>query len=411
MSAGRDVTPIVRSWLEQRGRGLADPYQGFDRFLELVDTTPQALRHRWVRGRFRPASAPAHAQRTSRRDHSVLSATRPIAAVAIVALGTGALYLAAAPSPSPTPIATPTPSPTGHVVVVAQDGTGDVTTIADGVALAVDGDIVLIRPGTYAGGLNVTTDISILGDGPRDEVVVELTDETPRRRWVGPGEISFGFVFQASDAHLADLTIRASNRELVGHETHARHEVVVVAGGSPVLERLAIDAADYAFDIATGLDQRVIVRDSSWTGDFGCDGGCNVTLEANAINGPMGLSSGAELRNNTITGFSINVPGTPLIEDNLITGATDIAISAGLDSRAVIRGNRIEESGVGILIREGGRPMVEGNVITENTVGILVTGTGSAPTIRGNEFCANQSDVSVGDGAEPVVESNEVCPS
>ena len=112
MSAGRDVTPIVRSWLEQRGRGLADPYQGFDRFLELVDATPQAHRRWWVPGRQVPV--PAHPQHTPGRSRSMLSATRLTALVAMVALGTGAVYLAAGQGPSPVPSLVPTaaPSPT-----------------------------------------------------------------------------------------------------------------------------------------------------------------------------------------------------------------------------------------------------------------------------------------------------------
>jgi hypothetical protein len=293
--------------------------------------------------------------------------------------------------------------------VVAQDGSGDFLTINEAVAVAHDGDTVMIRPGRYAGGVTVTANISILGDGPRDDVVVELTDETPRREWGGPGEIPFGFVFDGSDAHMADLTIRALNRELVDPSIHPRHLVIVVSGGSPRLERLAIEASDSAFDVSTVRDQRVTVRDSTWTGGFGClDYRCDVTLEANVVNGPMELSSGAVVRNNTITGFLVNVPGTPLIEDNVITGSTDYGIIAGTGSRAVIRGNRIQDNAVGIFVREGGAPLVQGNVIEENSmVGILVAQ--GAPIIRGNKLCGNGENV-VGVDIQEVVASNDVCP-
>ena len=71
-----------------------------------------------------------------------------------------------------------TTEPGPRTIVVAQDGSGDVATITEGVALAVDGDTVLIRPGVYAESVLVEEDITLTGDGPREAVIVE----GPRRR-------------------------------------------------------------------------------------------------------------------------------------------------------------------------------------------------------------------------------------
>ena len=49
--------------------------------------------------------------------------------------------------------------------MVAQDGSGTVTTIAEGVAMAQDGDTVLVKPGTYHESVAITEDITLRGDG------------------------------------------------------------------------------------------------------------------------------------------------------------------------------------------------------------------------------------------------------
>ena len=136
MSADRDVTPVVRSWLQQRGRGLADPYQGFDRFLELVDVTPQVRRRRWAPGRSRKAPAPTSIATVRRTDmsRSMFSATRLIAVIAVVAVGTGALFFAAGQGPSlvpPTAPRSPSPSPS-MALVTERVEPGVVRVLSDG---------------------------------------------------------------------------------------------------------------------------------------------------------------------------------------------------------------------------------------------------------------------------------------
>ena len=49
-------------------------------------------------------------------------------------------------------------------IIVAADGTGDVTTIAAGVAQARDGDTVLVRPGTYREQVVIDKAIELRGE-------------------------------------------------------------------------------------------------------------------------------------------------------------------------------------------------------------------------------------------------------
>ena len=163
MNARRDVTPIVRTWLEQRGQGLPDPNAGFERFLELVDVTPQVRRRWWAPARSGASAHPA------RRSPSMLSATRLIAAIAIVALGTGALFFAASPTPPPDVGTSPSPTlwapPTGWVTEEVEPGV--VRVLSDGIrtispageaashdlAIGTDGSIWILTSGGQPGTL------------------------------------------------------------------------------------------------------------------------------------------------------------------------------------------------------------------------------------------------------------------
>jgi len=52
-------------------------------------------------------------------------------------------------------------------IVVTQDGSGTYRTITDAVAVAQDGETVLVRPGTYLESIAITEDITLRGDGGR----------------------------------------------------------------------------------------------------------------------------------------------------------------------------------------------------------------------------------------------------
>src|SRR5688572_4245804 len=47
-------------------------------------------------------------------------------------------------------------------------------TIAAAVDAAEDGDMILVRPGTYMESVTITKDITLRGDGPREAIVIEI---------------------------------------------------------------------------------------------------------------------------------------------------------------------------------------------------------------------------------------------
>ncbi len=64
-------------------------------------------------------------------------------------------------------------------IVVDQDGSGDATTITEAVAMAADGDEILIKPGTYAEAIRVDKDIIVRGDGDREAVIIAFPPDSP----------------------------------------------------------------------------------------------------------------------------------------------------------------------------------------------------------------------------------------
>ena len=65
-------------------------------------------------------------------------------------------------------------------IVVDPSGDGTVTTITEAVAMAADGDTILVKPGTYIEALVIDKDITLRGDGADwSEVVIQVPPDAP----------------------------------------------------------------------------------------------------------------------------------------------------------------------------------------------------------------------------------------
>ena len=115
-----------------------------------------------------------------------------------------------------------------ETIIVAADGSGDVTSLGEGVAMARDGDRILVRPGTYVEVVTITQDLRIEGDGAIESIVVRATDDGPAK---------------AAGA-LASRPVAAPRYAILVHETDTthsrltftgRHKAVVGGGGAPTL--------------------------------------------------------------------------------------------------------------------------------------------------------------------------------
>ena len=202
----RDLSPRAdrADWLQSE----APPYEPPVLLPAVLART--ALTRRRPAWRIPDRWLPAHrAWRPNRRSTTPMYGTlRFVAAGARLALIGSAFAFVSSPSPLP-------PGP--RTIVVAQDGSGDFTTISEAVAVAQDGDTVQVQPGTYAEQVTITRDITLQGDGDDRALVViappaDGADLPPgSSRWAGwaarHDQCGLRRVPARYGCHRADLTV------------------------------------------------------------------------------------------------------------------------------------------------------------------------------------------------------------
>ena len=353
------------------------------------------------------------------------------------------------------------------VIVVAQDGSGTVRNITEAVAMAVDGDTILVKPGTYLESIAITKDITLRGDGDRAAVILDFAASGPTR-FVEEQQWAYGILLEASSAHVGNLTLH-------GHPDGAGDNglsAIIIDGGAPVIEQVDVILdgdpwPDYAFAWRSAFqivgESTAVIRGSSWDGytrilgsptfednivsaqrltvwagaplirtNTVLDGGSIVFGGADVggiadgnhiIDGWIVIDEGAHpiVRENEVTqphvpdagtgdrGAAIQIGlGTPLIEGNTISDSP-YGIELKLGAKPQITDNSIlGSSGAAILVSVAADPAITGNVIERNTTGIEVVGT-STPILTNNKFCGNVTDLTVGEGSTLTLAGNTVC--
>ena len=325
------------------------------------------------------------------KELGVLRPPAPVRATVRIDLGarvdaTGSTALAAAPATEPVAAESltdrgPGPQPVPRELVVRASGTpGAFATIADALRVAQADDVILVRPGLYKEGIVLDKSLTLVGDGPREEIVIEA-------------EGTSAVLFNAPFGRVANLTLRQN-------------------GGGKW----------QGVDIARG---RLILED------------CDITSKSLSCVGIHGTAEPTVRRNRIHDGKSAGVVvyenGRGTIEDNDIfgNGQSSLAIMGGGDP--LVRRNRIhagKESGVfvyengkgtiedndvfghplaGVQIREGGDPVVRRNRIHDGKQsGVLVTRHGKG-TIEDNDIFANlHAGVWVQEEGDPTCRNNRV---
>ena len=245
-----------------------------------------------------------------------------------------------------------------NTLVVAQDGSGSHATIAEAVAAAQAGDTVLVRPGTYTEAVTIEVDISLRGEGRREDIVIVAPDRAPApvSGHLGDEHETCALFLRATHATISDLSVRGEA------------SVVVAREGAPTLTRLLFDSVGIT---ETSPD------DGSDGASIVIDGGSSAVVRDNELagGGPIAVYEGS----------------TPLIEANRLTGGPRIFGVFG--DAAVIRGNAIADTPArpSIILWEGAEMLVEGNTIVHaGREGIGVRA--GSPTIRGNMISGATTD-------------------
>jgi parallel beta-helix repeat protein len=324
------------------------------------------------------------------------------------------------------------------VLVVAQDGSGTHETITEAVAAASDGDTILVRPGLYSEAVAVDKDVTIEGDGPRMEIIVEAPVDGPRVlvEEFGSDQVPYAFLFDATDATLVGVTVRGES------------SAVVVRGGDPTIANLLFEHTGSPFDgtASSILDGSVLIDGGSTVtvqdteivggGPIAILGGSMPRVVGNTLSGGPSIvgepGDGTIIRGNTITDPSVRgiglgpggQIGSVTIEQNVIeraesegidarsgsisiignavTDAGQYGINTGPTSDVRIQGNTVSGTGYGISAEAARDVLIEGNALSDNMVALSVLGG----VVRENALSGNTTGISLSGTAD--VSGNEV---
>jgi nitrous oxidase accessory protein NosD len=446
----------VSAWLADTDLGPDEADRGLERLLKEFPTTPQARYRflgRWFdrdEGARRRTDGHDHPLDTNRRNRLMFSATGLMAAFAILALTVNVVN---------TSDPAPPQAGAGATHVVATDGSGQYSTIAEAVEAASDGDTISVQPGTYVEAILIDKNITLTGDGPVEDIVITAPEGGPTSGG-DPSDFYALLLQDAGDATVSGLTFRGEP------------SIVVVSGGSPTIQDSTFAAVGWAFG-TRGLSfggSSIHVNDGSTAtivgnslvdgGPVGVFGESTPTVSNNTFSGGphIFLSSfgdGTVIADNKIdgtlrrainvsdageveiTGNTISDPGsegirlkagTALVADNEVSGAGTGIVAIGLARvRAVanlltgndtgingsgfdlVRDNELRDGQVGMVLGGEG-PLVEGNVVEgHEAVGIRI-GPGSSPTLSANRVCGNAPNLIIAEGATPILDgTNEIC--
>lgn len=172
--------------------------------------------------------------------------------------------------------------------VVAPAG-GDTTTIQRAINIARAGATINVKPGVYRGGLDIRKELTIVGVGNRDEIIIEATNTD-------------AIYFDAARGRIENLTLRVISSEDVRYG-------IDIAGGE-----LEVIGCDISSNAGAGI---------------GVHSGANPTVRNNRIhdgsssglliydNG-QGIYEDNEIYNNAVVGIAITDGGNPTVTRNRI---------------------------------------------------------------------------------------------
>lgn len=249
----------------------------------------------------------------------------------------------------------------GHIVTLTVNpmpGRAQFVTISDAIARAPGGARILISPGHYRESLEIEKPLELIGDGPREDIIIESID-------------SDALTFDTNIGVVRNLTLRQS-------QAGSKHFCVSIKQGRLELEDCDLSSKGMAcLAVANGADPRVRrnrIHDGEKSG--------------------ISMSSGAR--------------GT--YEDNEIFRNSLAGIIVRDGSDPVVRRNRIHDGRAsGIFVFERGRGVFEDNEISKNRLAGMEVKQEADPTVRRNQFLdGNQAGLYIHSEARGIYEDNQI---
>lgn len=228
-------------------------------------------------------------------------------------------------APSNKPKSKPKPAPAAKIkpstVVVDRQDRGDYATITAAIKAVKSGTRILVRPGRYNESIVIDKPLEIIGDGDRNEIVIQIY----RKELI---------LFQAERGRLANLTLRRTSGIEFGSENFERYAINISEGRLELEECDISNQGDYCVAIHNSADPRLC---------------CNL------------------IHDGIISGIVIYDNGQGILEDNEIFANNGVGISIRGGGNPILRCNRISHNGEGaIWIRKDGGGIFEDNDLRGN---------------------------------------------
>jgi F-box protein 11 len=242
------------------------------------------------------------------------------------------------------------------ILVVDALHRGDYPTITDALNAAKAGTRILVRPGLYKEGIVIDKPVEIIGDGERNDIVVEAFGKD-------------AILFRADMGRVVNLTLRQ-------------------AGGGNW----------YGVDIAQGrLDLEECDITSQSLACVAIHGGADPRLRLNRIH------------HGKTCGVKIYDDGQGTLEDNEILAQTHSGIEITNGGNPTLRRNRIHHGkSTGVYVYGGEGTLEDNEIIANAQAGVTVTKAGN-PTLRRNRISKNRYEgVWIYDNGAGVFDGNDL---
>jgi hypothetical protein len=389
MNTNSELERIVGGWLE--GRVAEPPHGSLQSALARVEGVQQQ-RHRWL-----PVSPWSVDDRRSMLRPSALLA-------GLVGLVVTATFI----FPRVAFETDPPPQVSGSTWTVAAQG-ADFSTIGEAVAVAQDGDTILVAPGSYGEAFTIDKDITLRGTGDEPgDVIVSIPGDAPATSEALP-PLSTTLHGSETPAHppvgvqLLATSATLANLQVIGLDDGL---AVLVRGGSPMLDSVVVSHARFLGCegppcAADGDSQPTDVEAEVFAGALFVLDGAEVTVDGSRITHTIRVDGGSSLRIHD--GFlvypSIAVQGSSTLhlDGSSVWACEGPPLSVTGGSAAAVRDNQFWDGGIDVRGTIGTRTSatIEGNTFSSAPDEAVYVTTGAEATIVGNRFHGNGHGVTV----------------
>jgi len=296
---------------------------------------------------------------------------------------------------------TPAPKPTGPTLVVdPAGGEGKFKTLAEALEKAEPQSIIKVKPGTYAEAIAIMKELTIEGDGPAKDIIIQFADTKV-------------VVVNAPEVHLNGFSVKQTGVPGVG---------INVISGRVFVEGCDVTATGIGL-VSTSSRSECHVSKCTF---HGCSGGgiqnmenaiCiaedNEFTDCDVASLASRRKADAVFRRNKILnskkcGVMIYEQGSAMLEDNEIKGSGESGIVAANNHHCVARGNKILNSqGDGVFVATEGKGNFENNEIRGNKQSGVSINNAEANVLK-NKISGNQFGVAALDNARSKIEDNEI---